>query len=227
MNRVAIVGTGLIGSSWAACFLAHGLDVVATDPAPGTEDKVRQYVEGAWVALTKIGLAQGASTSRLRFESNLKEALEGADLVQENSPEREALKIKLFAEIDSILPPPAILVSSTSGIPMSRIQSECKHPERCVTGHPFNPPHLIPLVEVVGGVKTSAETIERAMHFYTTVGKRALHIRKEVRGHVANRLSAALYREIAYLIDQDVVSVADAEAAVSVRRRFADSRIMK
>ena len=214
ISRVAIVGTGLIGSSWAAFFLAHGLDVVATDPAPGTEDKVRQYVEAAWAALTKIGLAQGASTSRLRFESNLKEALAGVDMVQENAPEREPLKIKLFAEIDSILPPPAILVSSTSGIPMSRIQSECKHPERCVTGHPFNPPHLIPLVEVVGGAKTSAETIERAMRFYTAMGKRALHVRKEVVGHVANRLSAALYREITYLIDQGVVSVADADAAV-------------
>jgi carnitine 3-dehydrogenase len=145
ISRVAIVGTGLIGGSWAACFLAHGLDVVATDPAPGTEDKMRQYVEAAWAALTKIGLAPGASTSRLRFTADLKEAVADADLVQENAPEREALKIKLFADIDSILPPPAILASSTSGIPMSRIQSECKHPERCVTGHPFNPPHLIPL----------------------------------------------------------------------------------
>ena len=135
-------------------------------------------------------------------------------MVQENAPEREALKIELFAEMDSILPPPAILVSSTSGIPMSHIQSECKHPERCVTAHPFNPPHLIPLVEVVGGAKTSAETIERAMRFYTAMGKRALHIRKEMVGHVANRLQAALYREVAYLIDQDVVSVADADAAV-------------
>jgi len=134
ISRVAIVGTGLIGSSWAACFLAHGLDVVLTDPAPGMEDNVREYVEAAWAALTKIGLAPGASTSRLRFESDLKEAVANADLVQENAPEREPIKIKLFAEIDSILPPPAILASSTSGIPMSRIQSECKQPERCVTG---------------------------------------------------------------------------------------------
>ena len=214
ISRVAIVGTGLIGSSWAACFLAHGLDVVATDPAPGTEDKVRQYVEAAWGALTKIGLAQGASVSRLRFESNLKKALAGVDMVQENAPEREPLKIKLFAEIDSILPPTAILVSSTSGIPMSRIQSECKHPERCVTGHPFNPPHLIPLVEVVGGAKTSAKTIERVMRFYITMGKRPIHIRKEIGGHVANRLQWALYREVVHLIDQGVLSVADADAAV-------------
>jgi carnitine 3-dehydrogenase len=143
INRVAIVGTGLIGGSWAACFLAHGLDVVATDPAPEAKDKVRHQVQAAWPALTKLGLAPGASTSRLRFESGLEAALEGADMVQENAPEREALKIKLFADIDSILPPPAILASSTSGIPMSRIQSECKHPERSVTGHPFNPPHLV------------------------------------------------------------------------------------
>jgi 3-hydroxyacyl-CoA dehydrogenase len=214
ISRVAIVGTGLIGSSWAAFFLAHGLDVVATDPVPGAEDKMRQYVEAAWPGLTKIGLAQGASTSRLRFASNLEETLTGVDMVQENAPEREPLKIKLFAEIDSILPPPAILVSSTSGIPMSRIQSECRHPERCVTGHPFNPPHLIPLVEVVGGAKTSAQTIERAMRFYSAMGKRPLHIRKEMVGHVANRLQAALYREVVHLIDQDVVSVADADAAV-------------
>src|SRR6201987_5298450 len=214
ISRVAIVGTGLIGSSWAAYFLAHGLDVVATDPAPGTEDKVRQCVEAVWTALAKIGLAPGASTSRLRFTTDLKEAIAGADLVQENAPEREPVKIKLFAELDSILPPPAILASSTSGIPMSRIQSECKHPERCVTAHPFNPPHLIPLVEVVGGAKTSTQTIERAMRFYRAMGKRALHIRKEVPGHVANRLAWALYREVAYLIDQDVVSVADADAAV-------------
>lgn len=187
---------------------------MATDPAPGAEDKVRQCVEAAWPALTKIGLAPGASATRLRFTADLKEALADADLVQENAPEREPLKIKLFADMDSVLPPPAILASSTSGIPMSRIQSECKHPERCLTGHPFNPPHLIPLVEVVGGAKTSAETTERAMRFYTAMGKRAMHIRKEVMGHVANRLSAALYREVAYLIDQDVVSVADADAAV-------------
>ena len=142
--------------------------------------------------------------------------------MQENAPGREPVKIKLFAEMDSILSPPAILASSTSGIPMSRIQSECKHPERCVTGHPFNPPHLIPLVEVVGGTKTSAETIARAMHFYRTMGKRAVHIRKEVAGHVANRLAWALYREVAYLIDQDVVSVdQDRTGAGSVNIPFA------
>jgi carnitine 3-dehydrogenase len=150
----------------------------------------------------------------LQFTTDLKEAIADADLVQENAPEREPVKIKLFAEMDSILSPHAILASSTSGIPMSRIQSECKHPERCVTGHPFNPPHLMPLVEVVGGTKTSAETIDRTMRFYKVMGKRPMHIRKEIAGHVANRLQIALYREVVHLIDQDVVSVADADAAV-------------
>jgi 3-hydroxyacyl-CoA dehydrogenase len=216
IKNVAIVGTGVIGASWAACFLAHGLDVVATDPAPGAEAALRKYVEGAWPALTKLGLAPGASTSRLTFTSDLAKALTGADLVQENGPEREAFKIKLYADMDAILPPEVILASSSSGITMSRIQSECKHPERCVIGHPFTPPHLIPLVEVVGGSKTSPETVQRAMRFYTAMGRHPIHIRKEVKGHVGNRLQAALYREIVYLIEQDVVSVADVDAAVNL-----------
>src|SRR5260221_3408497 len=128
ISRVAIVGSGLVGSSWAACFLARGLDVVATDPAPGTEDKVRQYVEVAWTALTKIGLAQGASTPRLRFASNLKEALAGVDMVQEKAPPREPLKIKQFPEIQSILPPPAQFVSSTFRSPLRPTQSHVGDP---------------------------------------------------------------------------------------------------
>ena len=216
IQRVAIVGTGVIGASWSACFLAHGLDVVATDPAPGAEEALRRYVATAWPALEKFGLTPGASPSRLRFTTDLEQALAGADLVQENGPEREAFKIELFAHMDAILPPPAILASSSSGITMSVIQSRCTHPERCVIGHPFTPPHLIPLVEVVGGRGTSAETVQRVMRFYTTLGKHAIHIRKEVKGHVANRLQAALYREVVHLIDQDVVSVGDIDAAVSL-----------
>jgi len=216
IQRVAIVGTGVIGASWSACFLAHGLDVVATDPAPGAEEALRRYVATAWPALEKFGLTPGASPSRLRFTTDLEQALAGADLVQENGPEREAFKIKLFADMDAIVPPLTILASSSSGITMSVIQSRCTHPERCVIGHPFTPPHLIPLVEVVGGRGTSAETVERVMRFYAKLGKRAIHIRKEVKGHVANRLQAALYREVVHLIDQDVVSVGDIDAAVSL-----------
>ena len=215
VNRIAIVGTGVIGASWAALFLAHGLEVIATDPAPNAEKNLREYVNTAWPALVSLGLSVGATQDKLSFTSNMSEALGGADLVQENGPERPDFKIKLFADMDAMAPEGAIIASSSSGITMSVMQSACKHPERCVIGHPFNPPHLIPLVEVVGGEKTSAATIERAIAFYASLGKKPIHLRKEVVGHVANRLQAALYREVVYLIEQDVLSVSDADAAVS------------
>ncbi len=214
IKRVAIVGTGVIGASWAAYYLACGLEVTATDPAPGAEDALCRYVETASAALEKMGLTTGVALSRLRFTADLKQAIKGADLVQENGPEREEFKIKLYAEMDAALPPSTILASSSSGLKMSVIQSGCKHPERCVIGHPFNPPHLIPLVEVVGGDRTSPETVERALAFYRAIGKRPIQLRKEVVGHVANRLQAALYREIVNLIEQGVVDVADADTAV-------------
>ena len=215
IRRIAIVGTGVIGASWAALFLAHGLEVIATDPAPNAEENLREYVDNAWPALEQLGLSPGASKKRLSFTTKLSDALEGVDLVQENGPERPDFKIKLFADMDALTPETTILASSSSGIPIGVSQSSCKHPERCVIGHPFNPPHLIPLVEVVGSEKTSSATIERAIAFYASIGKRPIHVRKEVVGHVANRLQAALYREVVYLIEQDVLSVSDADAAVS------------
>ena len=215
IRRIAIVGTGVIGASWAALFLAHGLEVIATVPAPNAEENLREYVDNAWAALEQLGLSPGASKKRLSFTTKLSDALEGVDLVQENGPERPDFKIKLFADMDALTPETTILASSSSGIPIGVSQSSCKHPERCVIGHPFNPPHLIPLVEVVGSEKTSSATIERAIAFYASIGKRPIHVRKEVVGHVANRLQAALYREVVYLIEQDVLSVSDADAAVS------------
>jgi 3-hydroxyacyl-CoA dehydrogenase len=215
IRRIAIVGTGVIGASWAALFLAHGLEVIATDPAPNAEESLRQYIDTAWPALEQLGLSSGASKERISFTTKLGDALEGVDLVQENGPERPDFKIKLFADMDARTPETTILASSSSGIPIGVSQSQCKHPQRCVIGHPFNPPHLIPLVEVVGGEKTSAATIERSIAFYASIGKRPIHVKKEVVGHVANRLQAALYREIVYLIDQEVLSVTDADAAVS------------
>ncbi len=215
IRRVAIVGTGVIGASWAAQYLARGFDVVATDPAPNAEANLRKYVADAWPALTTIGLSPGASRDRLRFTASMKEALSQADFVQENGPERPEFKIKLFADMDDATPPDSLIASSSSGITMSVMQSKCARPERCVVGHPFNPPHIIPLVEVVGGTKTAPEAIEQAMKFYAAIGKKAIHLRKELPGHVANRLQAALYREVAYLIQEGVLSVADADDAVS------------
>jgi len=178
VRRIAIVGTGLIGASWAAQYLASGFDVVATDPAPNAEAKLREYVDAAWPALTTIGLTPDATPARLTFAPSMKEALSGADFVQENGPERPDFKIKLFAEIDDATPPNSIIASSSSSITMSVIQSGCKRPERCVIGHPFNPPHVIPLVEVVGGAKTSPGVIQQAMEFYASIGKKPILLRK-------------------------------------------------
>ena len=214
VHRIAIVGTGVIGASWAAYYLARGFDVVATDPGPQAETNLRKYVDDAWPLLTQVGLSAGASRDRLTFSADMSRALAQADWVQENAPERPDFKIKLFAQMDEATPPNAILASSSSGITMDVIQSGCKRPERCVIGHPFNPPHVVPLVEVVGGAKTSEATIERAMTFYADIGKKPVRLHKALPGHVANRFQAALYKEVLYLVQQGVLSVADADVAV-------------
>src|SRR5438552_10302983 len=215
IHRVAIVGTGVIGASWAAQYLARGFDVVATDPAPNAETNMRKYVEDAWPALTTIGLSPGASQDRLRFTASMKEALSQADFVQENGPERPEFKMKLFADMDDATPADSLIASSSSGITPSVMQTKCKRPERVLVGHPFNPPHIIPLVEVVGGARTAPEAIKQAMAFYASIGKKPIQLRKELPGHVANRLQAALYREMLYLIEQGVLSVDDMDVAVS------------
>ena len=212
---VALVGTGVIGASWAAQYLARGLDVVATDPAPNAEVNLRKYVDEAWEQLEEIGLSPGASRERLSFTKDSKQALEKADFVQENGPERPDFKIKLFQEMDETTRVDSIIASSSSGITPSVMQSACTHPERVIVGHPFNPPHIVPLVEVVGGTKTSPLAIQQAMRLYASIGKKPIHLRKELPGHVANRLQAALYREMLHLIEQDVLSVEEADAAVS------------
>jgi 3-hydroxyacyl-CoA dehydrogenase len=215
IRRIAIVGTGVIGASWAAQYLARGFDVVATDPAPNAEANLRKYVDDAWVVLNSIGLSPGASRDRLEFTPDMKKALANADFVQENGPERVDFKIKLYADMDALTPLDSLIASSSSTLTMSVVQSKCQHPERCVIGHPFNPPHVMPLVEVVGGAKTSPAAIDKAMAFYQSIGKKAILLHKEVPGHVANRLQSALYREVLYLIEQGVLSVTDADDAVS------------
>src|ERR1700754_50879 len=216
IRRIAIIGTGVIGASWTALFLAKGLDVIATDVAPDAEKALKRFVADAWPALERLGLAPGASQSRLTFTADLPAAVQGADFIQENGPERIDFKKKLYRQLDELLPADVIIASSSSGLTMSEIQSECRlHPERCVIGHPFNPPHLVPLVEIVGGAKTSEATAQRAAEFYTSLGKQTVRLRKEVPGHVANRLQAALCREVYYLVVDDVVSVTDVDKALS------------
>src|ERR1700760_2240500 len=212
IRQIAIIGTGVIGASWTAQFLAKGLRVTETDVAPNAEAALRQFVRKAWPALERLGLSPGASQSNLRFTTDLAEALAGADLIQENGPERLDFKQKLYGQLDDLLPADVIIASGSSGLTMSEIQSGCRsHPERCVIGHPFNPPHLIPLVEIVGGAKTSEESIQRVLQFYADLGKQPVRLHKELPGHVANRLQAAIMREVYYIVSEGVLSADDSD----------------
>jgi 3-hydroxyacyl-CoA dehydrogenase len=216
ISRVAVIGTGVVGASWTALFLAKGLQVMATDVAPNAEASLRRFVDAAWPALRRLGLAPGASQSNLKFTADLPAAVRDAEFVQENGPERIDFKKKLYGQLDELSQPDVIIASSSSGLTMSEIQTGCtSHPERCVIGHPFHPPHLIPLVEIVGGAKTSEDALQRATEFYAAIGKRTVRLHKEVPGHVANRLQAALGREVYHLVAEGVVSVADVDAALS------------
>lgn len=215
IRTAAVVGTGVIGASWASLFLARGLTVRACDPAEGAEARLRAAVAGDWPVLERLGLSPGADPDRLVFCARLEDALDGADFVQESGPERLDVKIETFTRMDSAVPAEVILASSSSGLPMSQVQAAAQHPERIVLGHPFNPPHLIPLVEVMGGAATSDTTVTRAMEIYRALGKHPIHLHTEVRGHVANRLQAALWREAFHLVQTGAATVADVDAAIA------------
>ena len=215
VKRVAVVATGVIGASWAAYFLARGLDVAATDPSPGAEERLREVVAAHWPTLERQGLAPGASLARLAFQARLEDAVAHADFVQESGPERADFKAELFRQIDAAAPAHAILASSSSGLSVTAMQALCARPDRVVLGHPFNPPHMIPLVEVGGGEQTAPESIARAMAFYTAIGKRPIHVRREIKGHIANRLQAALWREAFHLVNEGVAKVADIDTAIA------------
>jgi 3-hydroxyacyl-CoA dehydrogenase len=216
IRRVAVIGTGTIGASWTALFLARRLTVAASDPAPGAETFLRGFVAAAWPSLARLSsLPTEPPWPALSFHAEPEAALAGAEFVQESAPERKEVKRALLVRLDAALDPAIVIASSSSGLLMSRLQGDCRHPERCVIGHPFNPPHLVPLVEVVGGEKTGPEAIEQALAFYTAIGKQPIHIRREVPGHVANRLQAALWREALHLVAEGVASVADVDTAIS------------
>jgi carnitine 3-dehydrogenase len=215
ITHVAIIGAGVIGASWATAFLARGMDVVASDPAPGAEDALRNTVDAQWPAMQQVGLSPAASPERLRFVASPEDAVADAGFVQENGPERLDVKRDLFRRLDEAAPPDAPLASSTSTITISEFHACTRHPERVVLGHPFNPPHLIPLVEVGGGKQTALDAIERTLNFYRAMGKHPIHLRREITGHVANRLQAALWQEAFNLVKAGVASVADVDAAIA------------
>jgi carnitine 3-dehydrogenase len=214
-GRIGVVGTGVIGAGWAAYFLAKGFDVSASDPADGAEQRLRTLVDTFWPALERVGLAEDASRSRLRFDADVTRAVEGCTFIQENGPERIDVKRDLLARISAVVPPTSLIATSSSGILISDIQDAAVHPERVLLGHPFNPAHLMPLVEVVGGHLTSEAAVKKALAFYGSIGKKPIHIRREVKGHVANRLQAALWREAFYLVEQGIASVEDVDTAVA------------
>jgi carnitine 3-dehydrogenase len=212
---VAVVGTGVIGAGWAAHFLRMGYDVAAWDPGPGAAERLTALVEDAWPVLERLGLRQGASRSRLRFAGSLAEAAADAQFVQESAPEVLDAKIALLAELDAATPRDVVVASSTSGFMMSEMAVSTKTPGRFVVGHPFNPPYLIPLVEIVGGRDTDPAAVAWAGKFYAHTGKVCLTMDREVPGFVGNRLQEALWREALHMIDSGEATVQQIDDSIT------------
>lgn len=214
VGTLGVVGAGVIGSGWAVRALAHGLDVIAWDVAADWQARLAANVANAWPAVEKLGLSGGASPHRLRCARSLAEACAQADFIQENAPEQLPPKRRLLAEIDALAAPETIIASSTSGLVPSALQADCRHKERLVVGHPFNPVYLLPLVEVLGGAQTSTTSVDRAVAHYTELGMHPLKLRREIDGFLADRLQEALWREALHLVNDDVASTADLDAAI-------------
>ncbi|WP_394788352.1 L-carnitine dehydrogenase [Rhodoferax sp.] len=210
----AALGVGVIGSGWVARALAHGLDVLAWDPAVGAEQQLRANIANAWPALERLGLAPGASTQRLRFVTTVEECVRDADFIQESAPERQDLKLALHAQISAAAKPDAIIASSTSGLLPSDFYAQAIHPERCVVGHPFNPVYLLPLVEVVGGQHTAPAAVAAAIKIYSSLGMQPLHVRKEIPGFIADRLLEAVWREALHLVNDGVATTGEIDDAI-------------
>ncbi len=214
-QTTAVLGAGVIGASWASLFLAAGHSVTVYDPNKSVEQNVRDYINTAWPTLSRLGLVSDASsTDKLTFFTSPSEAVANATFVQESVSEQLPLKQRLYRTIEEALLPNAIVASSASGLTLTEMQSGWNNPRRFVLGHPFNPPHLIPLVEVMGNDKTEAGVVEAAQTFYESVGKVTIRVNKEKPGHVANRLQAAVWREAIHLMKEGVASVEDIDTAM-------------
>jgi carnitine 3-dehydrogenase len=214
VEKLAVIGTGVIGNGWIARFLAQGYQVVAFDPSEGAEERTRSAIERAWPSLVQMGLATNASADQVRFASTIEEAVMNADLIQENVPEREELKKSVLQAIDRFAKPEAIIASSTSGIKPSVLQEGLHHPERLIVAHPFNPVYILPLVELVAGHATSPSIMERAKVFYQAIEMKPLIIKKEIEGHVADRLMEALWRESLHLVNDGIATTEEIDASI-------------
>ncbi|KAJ6091161.1 hypothetical protein N7467_003130 [Penicillium canescens] len=216
IKTVGVIGTGVIGASWTLFFLSNGLRVIATDPAPGAEERLASYLERGWPTMRQAGLYDGASVCNYQFVDNIFDFIDEIDLVQETGPERVEFKRQLFAELDEKAPNHVLLLSSSSGIPSSEFATDCKHnPSRVIIGHPFNPPHLVPLVEVVPHPGTEEIYANRALDFYRSLGKKPVLIKQETPGFIANRLQMALYNEAYSLVSRGIVSAADLDICIT------------
>ena len=215
LSRVTVLGTGTIGAGWASHFLGRGMTVAAYDPAGGYETKLRDFVERSWQTILRLGARGEFDPAKLQCFDDPADASREAQFVQECAPERLETKVALFEQIESALPDDAVVASSTSGFLMSELQEGRRGPHRYVVGHPVNPPHIIPLVEVVGGRQTDPEVVDWTVQFYRTHGKYPIRIKKEVPGHLLNRLQTALFREAVHVVDEGIASVADVDATLT------------
>jgi carnitine 3-dehydrogenase len=215
VRSVAVVGAGVIGGGWAAHFLRMGYNVSAWDPGPDAAERLTALVAAAWPTLERLGLRPGASPERLRFAADMADAVTGAGFVQESAPEDLAAKVALLAELDAVTPADVVISSSTSGFAMSDMVARAANPGRFVVGHPFNPPYLIPLVEIVGGKDTAPETVAWAEKFYAHAGKVCLTMDREVPGFVGNRLQEALWREALHMVESGQATVQQIDDSIT------------
>ena len=215
IRRIAVIGAGVIGSGWVTYFLARGFEVRVTDSAPGAKDRLAAFIRQAWPAVGELGLAPDANPDGWTFLPDIEQATEGAGFVQENAPDNVDAKRQVFAQIDAVAPPEVAIASSSSALLMTPIQKGLGHPERCFLGHPFNPPHMIPLVEVSGGAETDPAVLDWAVDFYAAIGKKPARLNREISGHIAGRLGAAVWREAVSLVDQGIADAAAVDAAMT------------
>ncbi len=214
VQRIASLGGGPIGGGWTAHFLARGYDVVSYLHDAGEEESFRKVVDTAWISLETLGLAEGASRDRLRIAGDLDEAVGDAEFVQESAPEDLSIKQALYERLGDLVPPDVVIASSTSGLTMSEIQARCSTPERTLVGHPFNPPYLLPLVEIVGGARSDPEAVQWAADFYRAAGKAPLVLKKEIPGFIATRLQEALWREALHMVANGEATPQDIDLAL-------------
>jgi len=200
VTRVAVVGGGVIGTGWVLHYLRMGFDVTAYDPIPEARARIATMVDDTWPLMVDLGLRAGASRDRLTICDSLSAAVSEADVVQEAIPEVPAMKAQMFADMDKLVPDHAVLLTSTSGISMTTIQADCVHPERTAVGHPFNPPYVVPLVEILGGERTAPETVQWAVDFYRMYDKDPIVLEREVPAFIASRLQEAMWREALHMI---------------------------